>query len=63
VSDDINFKDLFAIIVEIKKKPITENSGFVKCPCCESIIAWSRAPSNGHTRGKCQTPDCIEWIE
>lgn len=38
--------------------------GTFACPACGTgIVRWGRAPSNGHTRGRCSTPGCGGWIE
>ena len=37
--------------------------GTMECPKCGGNLNWGIAPSNKHTRGKCETPDCLAWIE
>lgn len=37
-------------------------SGFIECPVCKHKL-WVRHASNGHIWAKCETPDCIAWME
>lgn len=40
-------------------------AGDVDCPKCGAVesLAWFMDVRNKHTRGKCRTPGCLEWIE
>ena len=35
----------------------------VKCPVCEGKLHLSIAAYNGHVWGKCETKDCLAWME
>lgn len=35
----------------------------VGCPLCGKMIHVAKVASNNHTRGACETPDCIKWIQ
>ena len=39
------------------------NQGVVKCPESGGNLHLTIAACNGHVHGKCETPDCIEWME
>ena len=49
----------FAIqgLLLVKEKP-KGSTGIIECPKCKGKPHFGRA-SNGHTRGKCETEDCI----
>lgn len=38
-------------------------SGKIACPKCSADLHWSRSSSNGHFRGACSTPKCVEFIQ
>ena len=38
-------------------------TGVEPCPVCGNSMDWSLAGSNGHIAMKCQTPDCIAFME
>lgn len=56
-----NFKLLFAALCQIKG--ITLLSGTIECPKCKGVLHFSKAKSNGHTRGKCESENCLSWME
>jgi hypothetical protein len=35
----------------------------VGCPICHGRLHIQIAAYNGHVRGKCATPGCVEWVE
>lgn len=45
---------------EIKQKP--KDRGSIICPECGGKLNYSRAKSNGHVWGKCETPNCLSWM-
>lgn len=52
------------LIAKIKKEHKGESwSGVVDCPACKGKLHVGIAAYNGHTRGKCETKDCLNWIE
>ncbi len=38
-------------------------AGVVECPVCKGKLHMSVSSYNGHTRGKCETENCVAWIE
>lgn len=45
-----------------KKEPIGK-SEIIACPVCQGRLHLSQAACNGHVHGKCETPDCVNWME
>ena len=41
----------------------TDWSGTVQCPVCSGRLHVGISAFNGHTRGRCETPNCLSWIE
>lgn len=37
--------------------------GTIPCPVCQKNLFYSRAASNGHVHARCETPDCICFME
>lgn len=37
--------------------------GILECPVCKGRLHYSVAACNGHRRAKCETEDCINFIE
>ena len=35
----------------------------IECPVCKGRLHLSQAAYNGHVHGKCETPDCVFWME
>jgi hypothetical protein len=35
----------------------------VPCPACGGRLRLSIAASNGHVHGRCESPDCVSWME
>ena len=35
----------------------------VECPSCKGRLHLSIAAYNGHVHGKCETEDCVSWME
>lgn len=35
----------------------------VECPACKGRLHLSIAAYNGHVHGKCETADCVSWME
>lgn len=44
-------------------KGVGSGTGFVVCPKCDGRLHWSKAASNGHVWGKCETQGCLAWVE
>lgn len=47
----------------VKPKPASDRYEVVKCPICEGQLHLSQSAYNGHVHGRCETPDCIAWME
>lgn len=45
-----------------KKKPIGK-SEVIECPVCKGRLHLSQAAYNGHVRARCETADCVNFIE
>lgn len=45
-----------------KRLPIGK-SEVIECPACKGRLHLSQSSYNGHVRGKCETTDCVNWIE
>ncbi len=39
-----------------------EQSGTIECPACKGVLHFAVA-SNGHQRAKCETPDCLAYMQ
>lgn len=44
------------------KLPIGKQE-IIECPVCKGRLHLSQAAYNGHVHGKCETKDCVAWIE
>lgn len=47
----------------VKPKPATDRRGTVECPVCKGKLHLSQSADNGHVHGKCETADCVSWME
>ncbi|MES2910565.1 MAG: hypothetical protein V4718_04205 [Pseudomonadota bacterium] len=45
------------------KKNRVSKSEVIECPACKGKLHLSQAAFNGHVHGKCETPDCVSWME
>jgi hypothetical protein len=53
-----------AVISEVKREHRGKSwSGVKECPVCGGRLHMSHSGYNGHVHGKCETKDCIAWIE
>jgi hypothetical protein len=58
------FESIGVIINKVKSEHKKKDwSGILECPICKKKLYVSHAAINGHTRGKCETENCINWIE
>lgn len=52
------------IIAQVKREHKGESwSGVVECPVCQGKLHMSHAAYNGHVHGKCETENCMSWME
>lgn len=35
----------------------------IECPSCKGRLYLSQSSYNGHVRGRCETENCVSWIE
>ena len=47
----------------IKPKPLLDRQEVVECPICKGKLHLSQSAYNGHVWGKCETQDCLSWME
>ncbi len=47
----------------VRPKPAQDRSGTVECPVCKGKLHLSQSAYNGHVHGKCETADCVAWME
>ena len=47
----------------LKPKPASDRQDVVECPVCKGKLHLSQSAYNGHVHGKCETADCVEWME
>lgn len=62
----MEFNKVIQVIVTIKNRHGTPEQlvrGTEPCPVCGGIINYTISSHNGHTSGKCQSDNCIIWIE
>lgn len=57
------FKVLEAIAPWRKENKGRSASTIMTCPICEGRLHLSIAAYNGHVHGKCETEDCVAWME
>ena len=63
MSFDLNFLKAIAEIKKKHGKPKKDFFGFMECPTCKGNIGYLVSSYNGHTRGTCETPSCLKWME
>ena len=52
------------IVANIKEKHKGENwSGTVECPVCKGKLHLKHTGYNSHVWGKCETENCLSWME
>lgn len=61
---DREFKLLDPLIRDFKKKHKGKSASEVlECPICKGKLHLSIAAVNGHVWGKCETENCVAWME
>jgi len=40
-----------------------ENDGQIECPKCKGELYFIRSTYNGHIHGKCNTDNCLSWMQ
>lgn len=57
-------KKVTPLVKEIKKQYKGQNwAGVRECPVCQGKLHLTHARYNGHVHGKCETQDCLNWME
>lgn len=51
------------VVIAWRNEPPLGKSEIIKCPVCEGRLHLSQAASNGHVHGRCETNDCVAWME
>jgi hypothetical protein len=51
------------VVAEWRKKLPRGKQEVIECPACGGRLHLSQAASNGHVWGKCETADCVSWME
>lgn len=65
------FEEMFArtmkcepVIQKMKKEWYgKDHNETVRCPICDGNLMLSHAGINGHVWGKCETENCVSWME
>lgn len=58
------FETVQPVIDKIKIDHRNKNwEGIVECPICKGTLHITHVAINGHTCGKCETKECISWME
>lgn len=47
----------------IEPKPLEDRREIVECPACKGKLHLFQSSYNGHVHGKCETKDCLSWME
>ena len=56
-------KSLLDVLVVIALIPEKGNRGTVECPKCKGVVHWTRSAYNGHRHAKCETDNCLAFME
>lgn len=51
------------VIVAWRKKLPMGKQEVIECPVCHGKLHLSQARYNGHVHGRCETEDCLNWME
>jgi hypothetical protein len=53
-----------AIGTILEKHPKMEDAkGEIECPLCKGILHYTKSGYNNHIWGKCETEDCLSWVQ
>jgi hypothetical protein len=47
----------------IKPRPDHDRVETIECPICKGKLLLSQSAYNGHVHGKCETHNCVSWME
>ena len=48
---------------KVKPKPEKDRNEVIECPMCKGKLHMYQSAYNGHVHGKCETPNCLYWME
>jgi hypothetical protein len=51
------------VIAKWRKQLPIGKQAVIECPVCKGRLHLSQAAVNGHVHGKCETQDCVSWME
>lgn len=51
------------VVAEWRKREPIGKQDIVACPACGGKLHLSQSAYNGHVHGKCETADCVSWME
>jgi hypothetical protein len=54
---------VFPVVKEWRAKLPFGKREIIECPACKGKLHLSQSSYNGHVHGKCETPDCVAWME
>lgn len=49
--------------IEAEHKATGAWSGHLECPKCSKPLHWAKAECNGHVHARCETDNCVAWME
>lgn len=59
-----NFEASLPLIGRVKKTHKGQDwQGVEECPICKGKLHMTHAAYNGHVHGKCETENCLSWME
>ena len=48
---------------KVKPKPDQDRNEVIECPMCKGKLHMFQSSYNGHIHGKCETENCLFWME
>ena len=51
------------VVSEWRKKLPFGKQEVIECPVCKGRLHLSQSSYNGHVHGKCETQNCVAWME
>lgn len=74
-TEEREFKERMKFTLEARRRCVEDSErqefklkvrgveGTVECPKCQGKLQYSRSEYNGHIWAKCDTKECLQWIE
>lgn len=56
-------RKVMPVVAVWRKKPPRGKQEVIECPACKGRLHLSQAAYNGHVHGRCETADCVSWME